>query len=455
MTAQTRDRSTLPLADKLLYATASIGNNALFWAQVAWIGNFYAGFGSAPARMSTLAIGIALGAGKLIELFDDPLIGWWSDVTRTRWGRRIPFILFGTPVLGISFWMLWNPPPPEAGWVNIVWFFVSIEAFFLARTVIEAPYEALQAEITTSSTERVSLRSWTVSIGIIGVVLGMVMSGMLIEWFGYGGMGLLLAVIAVVTIYTMLFGLWRRGTLNTGEAPVEKPPLFASLMGALRNRNFRALALSFMLFSLGYQVLATLIPPFVTQVLGLSEGAATFFLGGVMLFVLLSVPMLNRLARHFTKRRLYASGMLLLAIYLAVASIGMFVQLIPGVMFLTQTLILTSLAGLGFGAMWVYPLAMVADIIDEDKRTTGNERAAVFYGMFKTLEKIAQSIGVFVWGAVLTAFGSSAAHPLGIQLLMPIGALAVFGGFVAVWWGYRQREAPGADLTAAEVQAAV
>jgi glycoside/pentoside/hexuronide:cation symporter, GPH family len=454
MTAQVRDRSTLPLADKLLYASACIGNNAMFFAQVALVAVFYSGTPIAPQRLTPAVVALALGVGKFIELFDDPLIGWWSDATKTRWGRRIPFILFGTPVIGISFWLLWSPPPPEAGWVNLVWFFVVIEVFFLARTVVEAPYEALQAEITTSPVERVSLGAYKVAFSFAGAALGMVAAPILVELVGYSGMGLILGTISVAAIYIMLFGLWRRGTLDTGEGPVEKPPLFGSLLATLRNGNFRALAASFLCFSLGFQLLTVMLAYFVTRVLRVSEGATAAFTAGVIVFAVISLPMLNRLARRFTKRVLYGGAMALLAIYLLVASIGLFVQLLPGVVFFTQTLILISIAGLGFGAMWIYPGAMVADIIDRDRREHGEGRSAIFYGMYKTLEKFAQSGALILMSISFALFGATTANPLGIQLLMPLAAVAIFFGFVAVWVGYHVQESPGAMPSLAEATAA-
>jgi glycoside/pentoside/hexuronide:cation symporter, GPH family len=454
MTYQGRDRSTLPLADKLLYATACIGNNAMFFAQVTLVIVFYTGSANAPQRLAPTVMALALGVGKFIELFDDPLIGWWSDATKSRWGRRIPFILLGTPVIGISFWLLWSPPPPEAGWLNLVWFFVAIEIFFLARTIVEAPYEALQAEITTSPAERVSLGAYKVAFSFAGAAAGMVAAPLLVELLGYSGMGAVIAVASVATIYLMLFGLWRRGTLDTGAGPVEKPPLLGSLLGTLRNGNFRALALSFLFFSLGFQLLTVMLGLFVTRVLGLSDGAIAAFTGGVIVFAVIALPALNRLARLFTKRVLYGGAMALLSIYLLVASIGLFVQLLPGVMFFTQTLILISLAGLGFGAMWLYPGAMVADIIDEDRRQHGEGRAAVFYGMYKTLEKFAQAGALILSGIVFWLFGDTAARSLGIQLLMPLAAAVIFLGFVAVWMGYRIREAPGSGPALAEVTVA-
>ncbi|HEX2193921.1 MAG TPA: MFS transporter, partial [Candidatus Limnocylindria bacterium] len=433
---------TLPLADKLLYATAGIGNNALFWAQSLWVIYFYSGGGDLPERVPIGVIGVALGIGKFIEIFDDPLIGWWSDRTRSRWGRRIPFILFGAPVLGLSFWLLWTPPAADATALNVVWFFVTIELFFLARTVVEAPYEALQAEITTTSTERVSLGAWKVSMAIVGVVVGLVFSPLLIGALGYGGMGLLLGVVAVVTVYVMLFGLWRRGTLSIGDVPDEQPPLIGSLLGALRSRPFQALAASFMLFNLGYQLLVALLPFYLTEIVAGTERDVTWFTGGVTLMALLALPALNRAAGRFSKRTLYAAGMASLGVYLVVLAVGAFVPLVPGVTLFAQALVLISLTGLGFSAMWIFPGAMVADIIDEDARRTGQGRAAIFYGMFKTLEKLAQSASAVVFGVVLGAFGSTAEDPLGIQLIMPIAGVAVLAGFVAVWVGYHIREAP-------------
>jgi len=455
VTVQPRDRSVLPLADKLLYATAGIGNNAMFFAQVTLVLVFYSGSPNAPQRLTEPVIALALGVGKFIELFDDPLIGWWSDATKSRWGRRIPFILFGAPIIGISFWLLWTPPPPEAGWINLVWFFVTVEVFFLARTVVEAPYEALQAEITTSPAERVSLGAYKVIFSFVGVALGMVAAPLLVELVGYSGMGAIIGIASVGTIYVMLLGLWRRGTLDTGEGPAERPPLLGSLIGTLRNGNFRALALSFLCFSLGFQLLTVMLGYFVTRVLGLSEGAVAPFTASVIVFAVIALPMLNRLARHFTKRLLYGGAMALLGIYLLVASVGLFVQILPGVMFLTQSLILIALTGLGFGAMWIYPGAMVADIIDEDRRQHGEGRAAVFYGMYKTLEKFAQAGALLLSAGVFAIFGATTANPLGIQLLMPLAAVAIFGGFVAVWVGYHVDETPGAPAGLADPSVAV
>jgi len=436
--------ASLRLVDKLLYGVASLGNSALFWSQSLWLVFFYSGAegSGVPERLPVALVGVALGLGRFIEIFDDPIIGWWSDRTRSRWGRRIPFLLLGTPLVAIGFWLIWNPPDPEATLLNIIFFFVVIELFFLGRTVVEAPYDALQAELVSTSPERVSLGAWKVFFGIFGVVIGLVLSPLLIGAFGFGGMGLVLAVVAAAALYTMLFGLWRRGTLRaTDLLPAERPPLFRSLLGALRHRAFLALAASFMLFNLGYQLLIMLLPFYLTAWLGVSRDDVTWFTGGVTLFVLLALPGMTFGARRLSKRALYAGSMAALGLYLIFLALGAYQPILPGIGLFAQALVLISLSGLGFAALFVFPGAMVADVIDDDARRTGQGRAAIYYGMFKTLEKLAQAASAVLFGVILGVFGGTSAEPLGIQLVMPIAGAAVLAGFAVVYLGYHLREA--------------
>jgi GPH family glycoside/pentoside/hexuronide:cation symporter len=439
-------RPPLALADKLLYAFASVGNSALFWSQSLWLIFFYSGAeGSGqPVRIPVELIGLALGIGKFIEIFDDPIIGWWSDRTRGRLGRRIPFLLFGTPVVAVSFWLIWNPPVAGQSLVNAIFFFVVIEAFFLGRTVVEAPYDALQAEIVRTSPERVSLGAWKVFFAILGVVMGLVLSPQLEAAFGFSGMGLILSVVFVIALYVTLFGLWSRGVLRprAERLPEESPPLFGSMLAALRHRHFLALAASFMLFNLGYQLLIMVMPFFLTVALAAGRDDVTWFTGGVTLLVLLALPPLTLASRRFSKRALYAGSMAGLGAYLVFLAFAAFRPVIPGIEHFPQALALISLSGLGFAALFVFPGAMVADVIDDDARRTGQGRAAIFYGMFKTLEKLAQSVAAVVFGFILGAFGATRAEPLGVQLILPVAGIFVLAGFATVFLGYHLREAP-------------
>ncbi|MBI4570826.1 MAG: MFS transporter, partial [Chloroflexi bacterium] len=152
-----RSRGELPLLNKLLYASGSVGANITFQTVAAWLIFFYAP--PEDAGRATLVpiafVGAILVASRVIEAVDDPFIGYWSDRTRSRWGRRLPFIVLGTPLLALTFFLLWTPPVDHESLWNGLYLFALLEAFFLFNTLVGGPYDALLPEIATSSKDRV------------------------------------------------------------------------------------------------------------------------------------------------------------------------------------------------------------------------------------------------------------------------------------------------------------
>ncbi|MGH2716927.1 MAG: MFS transporter [Thermoleophilaceae bacterium] len=444
----------LPLADRLLYAVGSLGNAALFWSMTTWLLYFYAPPESTglPRLMPIALVGLALAAGRVIEAFDDPLIGWWSDRTRSRWGRRIPFLLFGTPILGLSFWLLWRPPLAEESLLNAIYFFVVLELFFFANTIVSAPYEALQAEIATTSVDRVSLGAWKVFFGAAGAGLAFVGTGLLIPSLGFAGMGLVVALIAMAALYLTLFGLWRRGVLSSATAAAEaQPALLESIRATLKHRPFLALAASFLLFSVGYSMLVQTLPFYVAVVVGGPdpESRVSLYSSGVIALVVLMLPALSIAARRWGKRAVYATAMLVLGGYLPLLGIAAFEPLAPGVSLMAQSVAAIWLSGAGFAALFVLPGALMADVVDDDARRSGTPRAAVYYGMLKTLEKLAFAAAAALGAILLQVFGYSSEQSLGIRLTMPVAGGCVLLGFAAFFIWYHLRD----DAAAARPQA--
>jgi GPH family glycoside/pentoside/hexuronide:cation symporter len=432
----------LPLADRVLYGLGSLGNATFFWSLSLWLIYFYAppeGRGNALIPIAVVAL--ARGIGGALEAFDDPLIGWWSDRSKSRWGRRIPFLLYGIPVLVISFWLLFTPPVGADPVIIAIYFFVILEIFYFANTIVGAPYEALQAEIATSSADRVSLGVWKVLFGNLGLVLAFVVSPQLIERLGFQTTMGILAAFAFVALYGMLFGLWRRGTLTRTTA-VEAVPisLVDSVRASLAHKPFRALASSFVLFSLGYNMLPVLMPYYVTVVHGSEEGEVSFFLAGVIATVMIALPLGSWAARRFGKRAVYAISMVATGLYLLFLGVAAFAPLLPGVSLLWQSRVTIWLSGLGFAALFVFPGAMMADVIDDDASRSGQQRAAIYYGMFKTLEKMAQGGAAVLVGVLIQIFGGTQDRPFGLQLVLPVAGVLAIAGCVAVTMGYQLRE---------------
>lgn len=432
----------LPLADRVLYGLGSLGNATFFWSLSLWILYFYAPPSErGPALMSIGVVAVARGVGSVLEAFDDPLIGWWSDRSRSRWGRRIPFLLYGIPVLAISFWLLFTPPVGAGPVLIAVYFFVVLELFYFANTIVGAPYDALQAELASTASDRVSLGVWKVVFGTGGVVLAFVVSPQLVERLGFQVTMAILAVVAFAALYGMLFGLWRRGTLSRA-ATLEPVPisLRESIRTSLTHRPFLALALSFLLFSIGYNMLPLLMPYYVTVVHGTAEGEVTFFLAGVTAAVLLALPIASSAARRLGKRAVYALSMAVTGVYLVFLGVAAFTPLLPNVPLLWQSRIAVWLSGFGFTALFVFPGAMMADVIDDDAERSGQQRAAVYYGMFKTLEKFALGGATIIFGVLVQVFGGDADRPLGLQLSLPVAGACAIAGSVVVIVGYHLKE---------------
>ncbi|MBI4497474.1 MAG: MFS transporter [Chloroflexi bacterium] len=440
-------RPALALVDKLFYGAGSLGNSALFYGMALWLVYFYAPppESGLPILVSVGLIGLALAVGRVIETFDDPIIGWWSDTTRSRWGRRIPFLLFGTPLLALTFWLLWRPPVAHQSVLNAIYFFVVLEAFFLVNTIVSAPYEALQAEIALTSRDRVSVSAWKVAFGSAGAALALTVSPLLVRTVGFAGMGLVLGLAAFAALYVTLFGLWTRSTMRRAPTVTTSIPLLESVRTTFSHRPFLAFAASYTLFYLGFNMLAQLLPYYVQVVLGASEERVAWYTAGIIGLIVGSLPVMAFSAARWGKRAVYALAMLVLALYLPVLGVIAFVPLAPGIPLAVQSLAVIWLAGVPFSALFVFPGPLMADIIDDDARRTGYPRAALYYGMQSTLQKLALAGSAGLFGLLLQVFGFSAEQPLGIRLVGPVAGLCILLGYLAFAYGYRLKDEPASD----------
>ena len=146
----------------------------------AWLFYFYAANSDdadIPARLPVWAVGLILTAGNIIETFDDPLIGYWSDRTRSRWGRRLPFVLLATPPWALFFFLLWLPPVEEESAVNALYLFLVLELFHLFGTLSGGPYESLLPELAPSNTQRIFIVTTQVVFGVFAALIALVAAG--------------------------------------------------------------------------------------------------------------------------------------------------------------------------------------------------------------------------------------------------------------------------------------
>jgi GPH family glycoside/pentoside/hexuronide:cation symporter len=409
-------------------------------ATQAWLIFFYA----PPAEKSeeTIVPRVALTSILLVlgilDAIDDPLIGYWSDRTRSRWGRRIPFILFATPFYALFFFLFWTPLRSDGYLVPAIYFTIIVFVQRIAGTLSGGPMEALLPEVARTPAARVSNVAWQFVFGSLGAVVGLVATGVIKDAYGFVAMGAIVAVVAMTSRYIGLFGVWR---YVRGEVAPVRIGVWESFKQTFRNDQFLCFLPTFVFFNTAIMLLTAALPFYADVVIlgdkdalefslfghgfSLEEGGITSILfGTTIVAVLISLPFIYRLALWRGKAWVYSAAMLAGALAFPLL---FFMGFVPGIDPLLQSLFFVVLAGLPMVGVFTFPNAILADVIDYDSVRTGLRREALYYGAQNVVEKWTGSL-VFPLFAVLLLFGETTDNPLGIRLMGPIaGAMALLG----------------------------
>ena len=447
----------LPTANKLLYAAEMVGSQAVAQTRTLWLLFFLAPPAGdlLPAAVPGLDlglfdigtrvfVGILLASGRIIEALDDPIIGWWSDRTSSRWGRRLPFVVIGTPFYGLFFALLWMTPSGDASFANAIYLYIILELFFLGATLSGGPYEALIPEIARTHEDRLSIVGWQFYFGILGAVLGLVFSGLIKDAAGFVAMGVIIATFGLVFRYVGVGGIWRYAPRDTLPAQLD---LWEAIVATLRNRQFLYFLPSFVLFQLAVGMVIAGLPFFVSEVLEEGNGGAitSLLTGASLVAMLLSAYLLWQLGKARGKRWVYSTSLLGSAILMPLL---FFAGFIPGVPGLGQGVAMAFLVGLQIAGVFLLPKAITADITDYDELRTGVRREGMFYAVQNLFEKVGSSFAPLVLALVLL-LGETTGDPLGIRLVGPVAGVIAFSGF----WLFRGYRLPS-TVTRESVRAA-
>jgi GPH family glycoside/pentoside/hexuronide:cation symporter len=431
----------LRLRSKLLYAGSSLGSEALGQARGLWLLYYYTPPADADIEQQlprALVVVLLVGA-RLLDAADDALVGYWSDRTNSRWGRRIPFIVGATPLWAILFVLLFMPPEGDTA-TTAVYFFLVLELFSIFSTLAGGPYEALLPEIAPANEDRVRIAGMRVYFGAVGAAIGLVGSSLLKDAVGYQGMAIVLAALALTARYAGLAGVWERAKASRTTADVG---LGRAMRETFANRYFLLFLPTFVLFQIGYQMLVGVLPYFVNAELGVEdEGTWVAVLAAVAICaVLVSLPVFARYALRTSKRAAYRRAMVGAALVFPLAAL-------PGILPIPTEVALVALmvlVGLPVAGNYLFPAPLTADIIDYDSTRTGMRREATYYGSQNFVEKTATAVVPLLLFLLLLA-GDSEADPLGIHLVGPVAGVIVLGGYF-VFRGYDlPDEVPGREL---------
>lgn len=444
----------LPLRSKLLYASSSLGSEAMGQARGLWLLYYYAPPADADIeqQLPRALVVALLVIARLLDSADDALVGFWSDRANTRWGRRIPFIVGATPLWALFFVLLFVPPSGSAA-VTALYFFVVLELYSVFSTLSGGPYEALLPEVAPDNADRVKIVGIRVYFGAAGAAIGLVGSSLLIDRFGYQGMAIVLASLALVARYVGLAGVWERARRSQESAEI---PFREAMRATFSNHYFLLFLPTFVLFQIGYQMLIGVLPYYVGAELDAKRTLDVFgqevhmtemrwvavLTSIAIVSVLASLPLFARYGLRTSKRRAYRRAMLGAAIVFPLAALP---GLLPSISAEAAMVVLMALVGLPVAGNYLFPAPLTADIIDYDSVQTGLRREATYYGAQNFVEKTATAV-VPLLLFILLLFGDSASNPLGIHLVGPVAGVIVLGGYVVFRRYDLPDEVPGREL---------
>jgi GPH family glycoside/pentoside/hexuronide:cation symporter len=390
----------LPLGTKFKYGLADLGF-ALITSAIQFFLLFYY---TDVAGINPALAGLALMVGKLTwDAANDPLFGYWSDRTRSRFGRRRIYMLIGAVPLGIAAWIMFSLPK---GLTSVAAFLAVLLSFWLVdtfHTMTTTPYYALTPELTRDYNERASLTSIRMVFSVLGYILGAALTTVLAGIFQGAGLnlqqawsatGAVFGVVAMTTTLITTFSVKEQPGL-AGE-PSKLPPVKA-VFTSFKNRPFIILMLAFILSSFSFTVLTALVPYFITYQLDMGSQVSFVLLVMLVMIGIFLIPA-KIVSDRINKGPSYALGLFIAS--LAVITSFFFPHAPTPLIY-----VVAAVAGIGFSAQWVFPWSMLPDVIEYDEKMTGERREGIYYGLWAFLTKFTSALGIAVSGWALGLFG--------------------------------------------------
>lgn len=389
----------------------------------------------------TNVIGLALEAVFIITLIrmtwdyiNDPIIGFITDRTRSRWGRRRPYLLFGIIPYGVAFTMLWWRPPFASDIALVIYYTVAWIIYDTILTFVSMPYFALTPELTQDYDERTSLTSYRMAFSIIGSLVAYTV------WLGAVGprtpensthIFTMAAIFGVISALPMVFTFLATRE-KEGYASQTRPSLRESLNAARKNRPFLFASGIFLFTWTAISIIEPTLLYFLKYRMNLPDESADIVAGTVFISALIVLPFWLWISRKTDKRKSYIAGMIFLS---AVMCTLIFVS--PSLGF-PVIIFLAALAGIGVSAVHVLTWAMIPDAVEVDELESGHRHEGIFYALVTLLRKVSASIAVslipLVWkwsGYVADAQQQSPSAITAIRIMVgPIPSLFLLGGII-------------------------
>lgn len=422
---------------RLGFGAGEMSSSIFFTITSFWLMNFL----TDEVRLSAALAGTALLIGKIWDAAIDPFIGQISDHTRSRWGRRRPYLLFFAIPFGAAFVLMFTNPGIEPQIGKFIWTLLAYILFCTVYSFTNIPYNALLPEMSSDYNERTNISGFKQSFAVIGTLIGAgaalpVMALFAGKTAGFIGMSVIFGAIGSASLLITFFSVRE---VNVVERP-KGESLLKSLKDVFSNKPYMLLVTMWLTNSTAAAVMETMMIYYYKYIFH-QEDAVTLAMIVLLVVTIATIPFWVWFSKKVSKKTAYMIGMSLTL--LSVVIFAFFADRIGT----TISLGLMVTAGIGFAAHYVLPWSMAPDAIEYAYARSGVRREGIYYSIWTFVIALGGAFAGFVVGQGLDLFGyipditQSAASILGIRLLIgPVPAvLFLIGNIVLFFYPISQK----------------
>jgi GPH family glycoside/pentoside/hexuronide:cation symporter len=383
----------VPLRTLLAYGGPTFGiAYLLFFVQF-----YFLKFSTDVLLLPPATIGVVFALAKLWDAISNPIVGSWSDRTRSRLGRRRPFLFGALPLLVLGFVMLWRPPASLSGIQLVIFSALALFLFHSAFALYTIPHIAMGAELSRDSHERTRLfgaRQMSFTVGML-FAFGAIQVAMNSDAprTATAQIAVPTALLAAVILAWTPLAVRERGY----EGASGGQGLAAGFRDVWANAPARTLLIVWLIESAGVGAVGTLAP-YIAEYLLLRPDVVGALPASYVVAGIASIPIWVRVSRRFGKRETWLAAMLL-----AVAAFGGMWSVGPGDLGPIMALLMVAGAAMGCGS--VLSASIMADVIDLDERRTGERKEGIYSASLMFAMKIGIAGATALSGFVLDAAG--------------------------------------------------
>ncbi|WP_139904923.1 MFS transporter [Clostridium thermarum] len=403
-------------------------------------------------KISGSLVGLVVSLGVIWDAITDPLMGFFSDSTKSKtFGRRHLYLLIGGIFLGVTNFVLWDLSPDLPTLAKTIILIVDLLAIKTFSTIYVTPYTALGAELTTDYDERTTIQSiktifFLAGLAFVSVVVMSVFFKSTPEFemgqlnpSSYPVMGLYTSLIIVIFALISFFSTKKyipmlNLNIETTTQKINISAIFSSFFLVLKNGTFRAVAFPYMFSNLVTALLTGFGLHVFTYTFALDNHQIATILGVLMVLSALSQPFWT-----YTSKKIDKKPSLKLSLIICITACIFFLITVLFRDYVQSKVMVflpfAGLAGFGMGGLLSLPLSMIADVIDLDELKTGVRSEGSYYGCLTLLYKLAQSIALLLVGTLLDLINFNTNKTDGTLLII---GLVLSGGaiicFAMAYW---------------------